>query len=155
MKRFPMRDYLLPALAISLSLSLSTCTHQHDPLEKRVPENKIEQARKWKAPFGDARSASPEIVAAGKSLFEGRGNCYTCHGMDGKGDGRAASKLPLHPPRDFTDCKFHEARSDGELFWVVKYGIPGTGMVRQIPWKLSDEQTWKIVAYLRTFCEFT
>ncbi len=29
--------------------------------------------------------ATPELAAQGKKVFLGKGNCYTCHGMDAKG----------------------------------------------------------------------
>ncbi len=29
--------------------------------------------------------ATPELAAQGKKVFVGKGNCYTCHGMDAKG----------------------------------------------------------------------
>ena len=128
--------------------------HQ-SPISPRVPDDKIAEAKNWKAPFGDTKTASQEIVAEGKQLFEGDGNCHMCHGMNGKGNGPAASKFRRHPPRNFTNCNFHEARTDGELFWVMKNGSPGTGMVAHVPWKISEEEGWKIVAYLRTFCEFS
>jgi mono/diheme cytochrome c family protein len=58
-----------------------------------------------------------------------------------------------HPPRDFTDCAFQQARDDGELFWVIKYGSPGTGMQALIPNILNEEEGWKVVAYLRSLCK--
>jgi mono/diheme cytochrome c family protein len=112
----------------------------------------MKEARSYKAPFGEARTASSEIVAEGKALFEGKGRCSFCHGISGKGDGPAAHMQQQHPPRDFTNCAFQEKREDGELFWVIKYGSPGTGMQRLIPGMLSEEEGWKIVAYVRTFC---
>ena len=32
-------------------------------------------------------------------------------------------------PADFTNCKFHKKREDGEFFWVIKNGSAGTGTV--------------------------
>lgn len=127
----------------------------HDPLSPRVPPDKIEQARTWKAPFGDAKTASPDIVAEGKQLFEGKGSCYHCHGTGGKGDGPAADKLYHHPPSDFTSCKLHENRTDGELYWVLDHGSPGTAMVDQVhSGHLKEIEAWKIIAYLRSLCAF-
>ena len=112
----------------------------------------MEEALSYKAPFGDSRTAPPEIVAAGKALYEGKGRCDFCHGISGKGDGPAAHMQPLHPPTDFTNCAFQEKREDGELLWILKYGSPGTGMQPLIPALLSEEEGWKVVAYVRTFC---
>lgn len=140
---------LLSSLLLGGAL-LSCAQHRH-PSEPRVPAGKMEQAKSLKAPFGDTRTASPEIVAEGKKFFEGKG-CLHCHGINGKGDGPAKSMLTLHPPRDFSDCKWHETRTDGELFWVLDHGVPGTGMVDHVPHQLNEAQAWKVIAYLRTFC---
>jgi mono/diheme cytochrome c family protein len=112
----------------------------------------MKEALSYKAPFGETRTASPEIVAAGKALYEGKGSCFLCHGIGGKGDGPAAQMNPTNPPRDFTNCVFQKEREDGELFWIIKYGSPGTGMQPLIPALLSEEEGWKVVAYIRTFC---
>ena len=58
-----------------------------------------------------------------------------------------------HAPRDFTDCRFQGEREDGELFWIIKNGSPGTGMVQLVPGMLSETEAWKLVAYIRTFCK--
>jgi len=123
------------------------------PIDDRVPTAHIEKAISLKAPFGDARKASPEIVAAGKVLYEGKGTCHLCHGVSGKGDGSANPMHATNPPRDFTNCAVQMDRDDGELFWIIKYGSPGTGMQALIPNILSEEEGWKVVAYLRTFCK--
>lgn len=130
---------------------IAACTTRQ-PSEDRVPSSAMQEALSYKAPFGEARTAPPEIVAAGKALYEGKGRCFLCHGISGKGDGPAAHMHRPHPPRDFTDCAFQKEREDGELFWIIKYGSPGTGMQRLIPGQLSEEEGWKIVAYVRTFC---
>lgn len=92
-------------------------------------------------------------MAAGKALYEGKGQCFLCHGMSGKGDGPASHMNAKHPPRNFTDCAFQKERDDGELFWIIKYGSAGTGMQALIPHMLSEEEGWKLVAYVRTFCK--
>ncbi len=123
------------------------------PIEDRVPEARSEQAKALQAPFGDTRTAAADVVAAGKDLYDGKGQCALCHGANGKGDGPASLMQANHPPRNFTDCAFQKERHDGELFWVIKYGSPGTSMPALIPHILSEEEGWKLVAYLRTFCK--
>ena len=112
----------------------------------------MKEALSYKAPFGEARTAPPEIISAGKRLYEAKGGCPLCHGISGKGDGPAAHMNPTNPPHDFTNCAFQKEREDGELFWIIKYGSPGTGMQPLIPALLSEEEGWKVVAYIRTFC---
>lgn len=111
----------------------------------------MDEAKGWTSPFGDSRTAQPAIVAEGKKLYEGKGSCILCHGITGRGDGPAAHRHRPHAPRDFTDYAFQKARTEGELFWPIKYGSPGTGMVPLVPGTLKEE-AWTLVAYLRTFC---
>jgi mono/diheme cytochrome c family protein len=122
------------------------------PTVHRVPESQREVYKNIKAPFGDARAASAEILAEGKHLYEGKGSCYMCHGLNGKGDG-PAGPMVNPAPRNLTDCEFQKTREDGELFWIIKYGSRGTGMVGVVPGVLSEEEAWKIVAYLRSYCK--
>ena len=48
-------------------------------------------------------------------------------------------------PRDLTYCQFQDKRSDDELFWVIKNGSPGTGMIALIPGALNEEEAWKVI----------
>jgi mono/diheme cytochrome c family protein len=141
--------FMLPAMVAVVTIA--ACAPRH-PTVDRVPHTAMEEALSYKAPFGDTRTASPEIVAAGKALYEGKGNCTLCHGISGKGDGPAAHMQVPHPPTDFTNCAFQKEREDGELYWIIKYGSSGTGMRPLIPSLLSEEDGWKVVAYVRTFC---
>lgn len=144
------RLFILPAVLLCATL-ISFTTDRHPTID-RVPSHATEEAKNYKAPFGDARKASPEIIASGKAVFEGKGQCIACHGKSGTGDGPAA-KMLKPAPRNFTDCEFQKHRKDGELFWVIKYGSPGTGMQAMIPHTISEEQGWQLVAYVRSFCK--
>ena len=138
-------------LVILLCMVVIAACLPRRPTMKRVPPSAMQEALNYKAPFGEARGAKPEIVAEGKLLYEDKARCFICHGTSGKGDGSVAHEF-VPPPRDFTDCAFQKEREDGELFWIIKYGSPGTGMKQLIPGLLSEEEAWKIVAYIRTFC---
>jgi mono/diheme cytochrome c family protein len=127
--------------------------NSRQPIDDRVPEAHLEEAIALRAPFGDARMASSDIVRAGKDLYEGKGACVLCHGLSGKGDGPATHMHAPNPPRDFTNCPVQMDRDDGEFFWIIKYGSPGTGMPALIPHHLSEEEGWKVVAYIRAFCK--
>jgi mono/diheme cytochrome c family protein len=141
--------FMLPAMMAVVTIAAGA---PREPTEDTVPASAMKEALSYKAPFGEARTAPPEIVAAGKALYEGKGSCVFCHGISGKGDGPAAQMNPTHPPRDLTNCVVQKEREDGELFWIIKYGSPGTGMQPLIPALLSEEEGWKVVAYVRTFC---
>lgn len=140
--------FILPAMMAMVSIAVGA---PRESSEVRVPPSAMKEALSYKAPFGDARTAPPEIIAAGKALFEGKGRCVLCHGISGKGDGPAAH-MHKDPPMDFTNCAVQKEREDGELFWIIKYGSPGSGMQALIPALLSEEEGWKLVAYVRSFC---
>src|SRR5574341_905303 len=81
---------------------------ERDPLPARVPKDQIAEAKALKNPV----AVTPENIAKGKALFEGKGTCFNCHGKEGKGDGPAGQILNPSP-RNFTNCNFHKKRKDG------------------------------------------
>lgn len=119
-----------------------------DPLEPRVPADRRAEVKQLTSPV----EVTDDVISEGKKLYEGKGTCFNCHGKSGKGDGPAGSVLKP-APRDLTDCKFQKNRSDGELFWIIKNGSPGTGMISLVPGALSEEEAWKVISYVRTFCQ--
>ena len=121
---------------------------ERDPLQTRVPKDQLSDAKQMKNPVAKTK----ENILKGKALFEGKGTCFNCHGKEGKGDGPAGQILNPSP-RNFTNCKFHKKRKDGELFWVIKNGSPGTGMVPLIPAAITEEEAWMVINYERTFCK--
>lgn len=143
----------LVAMLVFLSGNLVLAGAERDPLKPRVPKEQRGAAKKLKSPlYKNSKKASAKIVEEGRKIFEGKGTCFNCHGKSGKGDG-AAGKMLNPGPRNFTNCKFHKKRKDGELFWVIKNGSPGTGMVPLIPSAITEEEAWKVIAYERSFCE--
>lgn len=92
---------------------------------------------------------SREIVEEGDVLYHGKGGCNVCHGEEGKGDGQGGVLL-APPPRDLTDGTFHMLRADGEMFWVIKNGISGTGMFSYSPRMITEEEVWKVIHYIRS-----
>lgn len=115
-------------------------------LMPRVPANQIEEARTRTNPF----SLTPENIEKGKHLFHGKAFCVTCHGPDGKGLGDIPG-LRGKLPRNFTDKNWQAARADGELFWILKNGSPGTDMASFIPLVLTEEEAWHVILYVRFF----
>ena len=115
-------------------------------LKPRVPSDQIKEVRTW----GNRFSPTPENIEKGKAVFHGKAFCVTCHGKDGKGIGKIPG-LVGKLPRDFTDKAWQEVRTDGELFWILKNGSPGTDMAPFIPLVLTEEEAWYVVLYIRSF----
>jgi mono/diheme cytochrome c family protein len=118
-------------------------------MRPRVPRDQIEAARAVTNPL----PAGEETIAKGKTLYEGKAFCKVCHGPDGKGLGAdiAPGTLKGPLPRNFTDKDWQAARTDGELFWILKNGSKGTAMASFIPLVLTEEEAWQVLRYVRSF----
>lgn len=114
-------------------------------MQPRVPADRLAEARALASPLPD----SAEIVEKGKTLYNGKGTCFNCHGKDGSGNGMAA--VGLDPsPRNFQHHGFWRHRTEGEIYWVIKHGSPGTAMIG-FGDQLTDEEIWSIIQYERSF----
>lgn len=147
-----MRSYLLLTACMAASLgSWGNPVFGSDEavLKPRVPIDQIEEVRGWTNPL----PATQETIEKGQKLFHGKAFCITCHGKDGKGLGAdiepGTLKGPL--PRNFTDKDWQAARTDGELFWILKNGSKGTAMAPFIPLILTEEEAWQVLRYVRSF----
>ncbi len=118
---------------------------EKDPIAPRVPADQIAAAKAMKNPLPN----SPANVAKGKELFQGKATCFTCHGENGDGNGPAGAALDPGP-RNFQNGKFHAAKTDGELFWVVKNGSAGTGMISYAPSVVTEQEAWEIITFVRS-----
>jgi mono/diheme cytochrome c family protein len=96
--------------------------------------------------------ATPESIAAGRKAYDA--NCAGCHGDKAQGAVKAGTPISIiqeqggKQPSDLTDAVWDHGSSDGEIFTVIKRGIPPTMMAG---WggALSDTEIWNIVNYLR------
>ena len=145
-----MSAYLLVAIVSVLGMQvLSAFGADEAILKPRVPMDQLQQVKTWKNPL----PATEDMIDKGKKLFQGKAFCATCHGKDGKGLGGdiepGTLKGPL--PRNFTDADWQAARTDGELFWILKNGSKGTAMAPFIPLILNEEEAWQVLHYVRSF----
>lgn len=98
-------------------------------------------------------SASAEVIQAGKTLFLKTAQpaaCAMCHGDRGDGKGFMGAAL-VPPPRNFTCGAMMKDLPDGQLFWIIKNGSPGTGMMSFAG--LPDEQVWQLIHYIRSLAK--
>ena len=97
--------------------------------------------------------ASAGTIQAGKALFLKTAQpvaCAMCHGEKGDGKGVMGTAL-VPPPRNFTCGVMMNEIPDGQLFWVIKNGSPGTGMMSFAG--LPDEQVWQLIHYIRSLAK--
>ncbi len=112
------------------------------------------QPRKTKsAPANIAGQAIPASAdaAAGKALYQKKAKpmaCKMCHGEAGDGNGKLGKALKPNP-RNFTCQATMKDVSPGQMFWIIKNGSKGTGMVAHGK-TLSDKEIWNVVKYIRT-----
>ena len=120
-------------------------------LEKQIAGFALDRSVAKRAPQRkNPFAATPEVIR--EALGEYREHCLVCHGAPGVDAGEIGSGLNPPPP-DLTVPKV-QARSDGELFWLTSQGIRLTGMPAFGPTE-SEEDIWKIVAFLRHLPELT
>jgi mono/diheme cytochrome c family protein len=138
-----MARFLLMVTVVSCAIpAWAVERHMRQP---RVPADKLAEARTLTNPL----PGSPEILEKGKVLYNGKGTCFNCHGTDGGGNGPGAAQQ--HPsPRNFRHHGFWRHRTEGEIFWVIKNGVPGTSMIG-FGNVLSDEEIWSLVRYVHSF----
>ena len=98
-------------------------------------------------------TASSGAIQAGKMLYLKTAQpvaCVMCHGEQGDGKGIMGAAL-VPPPRNFTCGPMMKDITDGQLFWIIKNGSPGTGMM---PFSgLSDDQVWQLIQYVRSLAK--
>lgn len=147
----PFRLFAVLAVAALGTWNIQAFGADEAVLKPRVPIDQIEAVGTWTNPL----PATEENIEKGKRLFHGKAFCVTCHGKDGKGLGNdiepGTLKGPL--PRNFTDKEWQAARTDGELFWILKNGSKGTAMASFVPLVLTEEEAWQVLRYVRSFVQ--
>ncbi len=131
------------ASAASSSESSGVCPQPRNT--KRAPG----KFRKMTNPL----QTSQANIKAGKALFQETAMplaCKQCHGEKGDGNGPMGTALNPHP-RNFTCGETMKDISDGQMFWIIKNGSPGTGMMAFTG--MPDNQIWQLIQYIRTLAK--
>lgn len=96
--------------------------------------------------------ASPAVLMEAKEHFAD--HCAFCHANDGSGNTSIGKGLYPKPP-DMRQSST-QTLSDGELFYIIQNGIRFTGMPAfGTPDKSHDEDSWKLVRFIRQLPELT
>jgi mono/diheme cytochrome c family protein len=90
-------------------------------------------------------SATSQTIADGKEAFSHY--CIACHGMDGQSTGVPFAGR-MSPPVPSLASSDVQGYTDGQLKWVIDYGVSPSGMPGS-KGILSDDEIWAIVIYLR------
>ena len=107
-----------------------------------------EDADKTKNPVG----ATAESIAKGKELYldRNKGNCIFCHGEIGSGNEANLAQL-RRKPADISNKVRMSSMTDGEVFWKISKGI--TGIMPTGERRMSEEERWHVVNYVRTLAK--
>ena len=112
------------------------------------------QPRKTKAaPASTAKKdkTAKANKANGKKLYNKTAKpmaCKMCHGKLGDGGGKLGGALKP-APRNFTCAATMKKVSAGQMFYIIKNGSKGTGMVAHGK-TLKDKDIWDVVKYVRS-----
>lgn len=98
---------------------------------------------------------TPEVVAAGKALYEMY--CEHCHGPEGAGDGKVATGVTVDGQEKGAYAGVPSYQSDalkniteGHIFHVITYG-------KNLMWphgsQITPEDRWRIARYVKTLQE--
>ena len=132
-------------ILVLLFLGFSASAQQEERSE--VPQAK--PSTEYKVPAEAVQKVNPikptpESLAKGKKLYGY--DCVMCHGENGNGKGEIAKDMK-RPVPDFRDPVVLKARTDGELFYILKNGkgeMPPEN-------RGSDNVLWELINYIRSF----
>jgi mono/diheme cytochrome c family protein len=103
-------------------------------------------------------ASTPESQAAGKKIYDA--NCAGCHGNMAQGAVKAGTintiieEMKGKQPPDLTDDAWDHGSSDGEIFTVIKKGVPPT-MMAGWDGQISDTDIWNIINYIHALAAKT
>jgi predicted CXXCH cytochrome family protein len=107
---------------------------------------------------GDVRKQRNPLEATAENLQEGRDDflaqCSSCHGHDASGlTGVGQSLYPRVP--DLRSLRTQNL-TDGEIHYIIENGVELTGMPAwSNPHRAQDDDSWKLVLYIRSFRPFS
>jgi mono/diheme cytochrome c family protein len=109
------------------------------------------KGKAWPAPEAAVKVKNPvksddAAIKEGKELYGQQ--CKSCHGAKGKGDGTKAEKIDISCG-DFSSAEFQK-QTDGEIYWRTTEGRKPMPSFKE---KLSDNERWAIVNYMRTLAD--
>jgi mono/diheme cytochrome c family protein len=142
-----------PSAAIILTAGLLDFSAAKPPgrIEERIARFTLDRSIARHAPKRvNPLASSPDAARAGLRLFRLR--CVSCHGAPGVDPTEEGASL--NPPAPGLTLARVQARSDGELKWIVSNGIRMTGMPAFGPSR-TEAEIWQLVAALRRLPRLT
>ena len=91
-------------------------------------------------------AATPESLEAGERLYMRR--CRGCHGRDATGG--PPKEAGERPTSNLIDDEYDHGSTDGEIFYVIRNGIPPELVMSPFDDRLDETETWHVVNYLKS-----
>jgi len=130
--------------AVALGAVNPSATTRPSKLERAVAHAALGAAVRARAPRGKTAPSDPASVDRGRETY--RANCLVCHGVPGGEQSTIAAGL--NPPVPDLAEPETQARTDGELYFLVSGGVRLTGMP-SFERSLPEAVRWDVVAFLR------
>ena len=131
-----MREFFLRIVMVSVLVTVFTCI-------LTVAQDKTEPSK-----VKNPEAATDESIAAGKKTYQRF--CAVCHGTNGQG----GSGSDISPPApSLIDGKWKHGSTDGDIFNVIKNGVPPE--LNMEPWgdRIKDPEIWNLVNYIRSLAK--
>jgi len=159
MKRRTLIPIFLGAAVLAIGFVAYSLLHNGVSAKAKPSALEVVMARKARhmALPSASRALTNPIAATEENLRDGRlhfaDHCAICHGNDGSCDTMMGSGLYPKPP----DLRLAETQklSDGELFWIIENGVRFTGMPAFSGPHSSQEDSWKLVHFIRHLPQLT
>ena len=97
------------------------------------------------APQANPIEMSEDSIRAGRRVF-GR-FCRSCHGMRADGQGMTAPSGSR--PANLVDDQWDHGGTDGEIFRVIREGVPPAYDMDAWEGRITDDDIWNIINFLR------
>jgi mono/diheme cytochrome c family protein len=113
-------------------------------------ETRVLTFGKHKFLVGDKTLRNP-LPTTAENIKHGQQNfshyCFACHGLDAQNTGVPFAEV-MSPPVPSLASSIVQSYSDGQLHWVIEYGLWPSGMpaAKGI---LAEDEIWSIVLYIR------
>lgn len=105
----------------------------------------VQDEQEESEPQANPIEMSEDSVRAGRRIF-GR-FCRSCHGMRADGQGMTAPSGSR--PANLVDDQWDHGSTDGEIFTVIREGVPPAYDMDAWEGRITDDDIWNIINFLR------
>ena len=105
----------------------------------------VQDEQEESEPQANPIEMSEDSVRAGRRVF-GR-FCRSCHGMRADGQGMTAPSGSR--PANLVDDQWDHGSTDGEIFAVIREGVPPAYDMDAWEGRITDDDIWNIINFLR------